>query len=932
MVLTVYPRFNNFAKETFPTQPLVFKHLAMSNLLLRRKTINFFLVVLAGAALLACNKESTTFGARLYHRTTSYFNGYYNANLLFQETVAKMEAAYPFPDVGFVEPMYFGDETTIQSYKSDFEKIIEKNDAVIFKHPNGSYVDNCRLLTGKSWFYQRDYLRALRNFKAVIDSFPESKDIPQAWFWTAQTHYQEGNIELAQTVLREQILEVDSLEISERLAGEIALFRVKLALDRDNPKEAAQILEENIEFIYPQTRKVRSHFLLGQLFAAAGQFPQSLEYFTEVTKSNSPYDIIFRAKLKIARLYVDFQQGADDELRIYEYLTALQKDPKNEDYLDQIFYEFALLELKKDSLHPALSYLNQSVRANRTNSRQKAMSYYKAGQIYFYSLRDYPSAQLYYDSAATAIQPKEPEYQEIKDLAATLKDYVTHIRTIHYQDSMLYLSKLPQDKLDAIVDSLVALEEKRRLEEEEKQKKALASEGQGNDLLNPMLQQQMDRMDASGPNAGAWYFDNPSAVTNGRLQFQQTWGQRANEDNWRRSKKNTITELNPDGAGDEKTASAEDPALAAKFGDRAVYYKDIPTTPEQEAAVKALIEEAMYRLGQIYQLKLNEPDSAMAMYERELDRFPYGEFNLPARYALYQLYKAKGNPLYQALESYIVNEHPQTIYAYLILGKDPRLLKQDIEDFDYAYTGLFSAYQRKQYETSLGFSEYLLAQTQFLGNPEINLAEVQYIRGMSYGYLGVQDSLRTILSQVISTYPEAAVTPVARKTLDFLEKGVPTVTVTAAPTTPDPATPTPKANDGNLADPANPKYQGFSKDLTPGDKVFVLMFVNKESVDKNVVNTKLAEFNNRLYKDANLRVFTFMYQQSHLLPYISQFKSIEDAAKYIVDLQKEPFYKEILKSEADEIFYITHSNFKVAYGQKRMEDYIPFYKNVLTKK
>ena len=114
----------------------------------------------------------------------------------------------------------------------------------------------------------------------------------------------------------------------------------------------------------------------------------------------------------------------------------------------------------------------------------------------------------------------------------------------------------------------------------------------------------------------------------------------------------------------------------------------------------------------------------------------------------------------------------QTIYAYLILGKDPNELKKDEEDFIYAYEGLFNAYADKQYETSLGFSEYLLAQSQFNDNPAIDLAKLHYIRGMSYGFTGAQDSLLNILTRVVNTYPEHEVTPVAQKTLNYIQNGI----------------------------------------------------------------------------------------------------------------------------------------------------------------
>ena len=166
--------------------------------------------------------------------------------------------------------------------------------------------------------------------------------------------------------------------------------------------------------------------------------------------------------MKIARLYVDFQEGKDDDQIVQDYLTKLLKDEKNEEYQDRIYFEFAMLELKKGNRDEAIAYLRESIRSNMNNQRQKALSYYKIGQIHFYDLQDYNTAQAYYDSAATAINQDAPEYQEITTLAKTLKNYITQINTIHYQDSMLYLASLPKEEVGKIVDVLVKEEEERK--------------------------------------------------------------------------------------------------------------------------------------------------------------------------------------------------------------------------------------------------------------------------------------------------------------------------------------------------------------------------------------------------------------------------------------------------------------------------------------
>ena len=202
---------------------------------------------------------------------------------------------------------------------------------------------------------------------------------------------------------------------------------------------------------------------------------------------------------------------------------------------------------------------------------------------------------------------------------------------------------------------------------------------------------------------------------------------------------------------------------------------------------------------------------------------------------------------------------------------------------------------------------------------------------MSYGYTGKKDSLRDILTYVVNQYPKAEVTPMAQKTLSYL----------GGPSGAGPGANPSLANQQDLrptgepekpaVDASDPRFQGFNDKVSPSDKIFVLMYIDKNRISKRDATSKVSDFNNTNYGGKNLKVFTFLYKQTHLLPYISHFKTLEEAKNYIEDFRASPQAQAILTSSDEKIFFITHTNFKVAYGQKRMTDYISFYEDVLSK-
>ena len=684
-----------------------------------------FLVIIALLACLSCSKTKTTFVPKTYHATTSLFNGYYNANLVYKEVLTQLEEGYEIPENKPIEVIYYGTEDEIKGLTAQFDKIVEKNDIVIFKHPNGGWVDNCRLLNGKSQFYKKEYELAMENFDDILENYPESDLLPEAHLWRAKTFYMMENSEMSRNILQSQIILNDTVELTKDVRAELGLFLTRMAIASDSIVQATNLLASNLDFITNRRRKARSYFLLGQLYAETEQYEKALEAYGLIAKYSNNYDFLFRTKMKIAQLFIQSQDGNGDS-QIREYLAKLLKDEKNIDYHDQIYYEFARLEIKRDSLQNALEYLTESVKASVSNQRQKALSYYEAGKIHFYDYQNYPAAQAYYDSAAQAVNPNMAEYKTITSLAKTLGEYILYLNTIHYQDSMLWLAGLTDVECDLIIDGLMEEERLKKEKEQEEELARLAAE-QGNQSSQFQLNQafQAQSRNRQSGSSSAFFFDNPSAVSSGKIQFEQLWGKRKNEDNWRRNKKSQSGfALDQQLAGQETEV---DSAMLQKYGDKYPYIKDIPKTEEEKQAASDKIEEAMYKLGQVYAHKLNEPDSAILTYERLLDRFEDSEYSLRTRYALYKIYSEQGNPLAEAQASYIINNHPKTVYAYLIQGKDPNELKEEEKEYLFAYDGLFSAFNNQEYETSLGFSEFLLAAYKDRSKPDI--AKLQYIRG-----------------------------------------------------------------------------------------------------------------------------------------------------------------------------------------------------------
>lgn len=858
----------------------------------------------------SCGVKRNNFIAKKYHNTTTFFNYYYNGELVWNEGVKQINAAYRVPAEGYIPVWWAGTEEDSKTYADNFEKAIEKAEIALQKHnqKDNKWIDNCRFLIGRSWFYKRNYILAIKNFEYVIKTYPDSKVIPDVYLWMVKTYYMDGNNSQALKMLDEQI---PKLKLKKRQKGELALIRAQVHLDEGNHPEVIRTLNANKKFIKGKTNRARVHYLLGQLFADQGSFAKAYDNFKRVTKINTDYELIFNAKINIAKLFIREQSETDQAKKLRRFLKKMLRDEKNLDYKDRVYYEMAMLDLKLEDRDGAIENLKNSIAFNTNNQRQKALSYYKIGQIYFYDLQDFTNAQAYFDSASTAITRDAPEYREISTISKTLKEYIQYVNTIQLQDSLLELSYLSDAELEREVDRIIADQKAREEAKREKELEEL------NRLNDPNLFNQFG--ENKSKRGSGFYFDQQDLVSSGKVEFERFWGRRKNEDNWRRKNKQIqIQEETQEIAIDVSDEDLE------KYGskEKALMVKMVPRTAEDKAEAHQKVIEALYGLGQVYDNKLNIEDSAITTYNKLIRRYPDSEYSLKARYALFKMYKEKGDEV--KADEYklaICGKYPDSRYCKYCRNENVEdETDEQFEEFMSAYKALLETFNNKDWGTCITFSEFI---TTRFANTGDDLAEVYYIRGNAFGQIGAKDSLRAIYTRVRTDYPDADVTPVVIRTLNKMD-GV--SESTGKPTASN-------GNDDNNAeiDTNDPRYRGFTMQRKPHEKFYVVMLIKKEKLKSNELQVKLNDFNKKYYQEKRLNVSIFLYKNVYHMPYVSQFDREQDALDFIKTAAKEPEINDLFNSQDEKMVFISPSNFRTAYGKKRFEDYFLYYENVVLK-
>jgi TolA-binding protein len=857
--------------------------------------ITYISVLLLLTALLSsgCGKHRKTLIARNWHSFLSLFNGYYNANVKFKEGARNTEKGFKFKQEQLI-PVFAWDGEADNGSAQLFDDAIKKCDIVIYKHPNGRWIDDCRYLNGKSNFYKQNAATAILNFEYILAAFPKSDRVPETKVWLAKSYYTAGSEDRALNFLDKNLKKT---QLPSRLRGEASALEATLLAKKEKYDKAIEVLRDNIQFIHGRKQKARAHYLLAQLYTRSGKFPKAFESYKHTVKMNTDYTLVFNARLEMVRLLANQPSLASRNTEIARLLRELLREEKNKEFLDQIYYEFAMLEVRKNNYEKAQEFLRKSLDHSTTNIRQKSLSYYRAGYIFFHNQENLPQAQLYFDSAASIVTKEAPEYREVKTMADVLREYITHYDNYVLQDSLLTLAAMSPARREQFVDKVIQDEKKRKKDQEEKEKE-LAQIREMNQLMN-----QQQSMSGNNTLASSSYnFDDPAKVSSGKMQFQRTWGTRKNEDDWRRSKKPLTGNTDgPDKKKENEEVKPEEINYAAK---KEAYLKNIPSTEEEKTKANEKIDESIFGIAQIYHKKLNLPEKAIYWYEMLIKRYPKSDNALKANYALYTIYKDMNSPKANQYKNFIIGKYPDSMYARLVRSQDiTEELKRTEQTFDGAYNALYIVYSAQQYETVIDFANYIL--NTFPEKPKF--PSVFYMKGLAFGKIGNIDSMRIMYNYLIQNYPESEATTIARRTLELLDGASP--------------------GDAPKTD-AKPKdesrFKDFSKSLAPGDEVVVILLAENQKLNINELKIKISVFNGEKFSQDNLNVAGILYKQ-YYVSMVQKFADFRFAWRYVQAIKAEPKLNIIPKNPAKEIVFISRKNLNTCIQKNNLEDYLDFF-------
>lgn len=665
------------------------------------KTILFTVVTIL--AITSCSRKKNKFLSRNFHAVTGEFNALYNGYLALEDGKTTLNDSYQddYWEVLPIERLQISEDILLpgEVRNENFTRAEEKAAKAIQKHSMNiegkeynPQMDEAYLLLGKARYFDQRFVPALEAFNYILYKYPASDKINQAKVWREKTNIRLDNDDLAIENLK-RLLYQEDLE-GQDLADATSML-AQAYINTKSIDSAVTQLEIAAQATKSNDERGRYRFIQGQLYNKLGYRDSANIAFDGVIKLNRTTPRLYLISAYLEKIK-NFDYDTGDKLELAELLERLETYRENRPYLDKIYHQIGAHHLKNGSEELAIAYFNKSLRTSSRDQKLKSKNYETIGDIVF-DKKLYAEAGAYYDSTLGVLKVNSKPYRVIKRKRDNLEDVIKYEAIAKVNDSVLNLVRLPEAEKLAYFEAYTS-ELKEKAEEAQKAKEALERKNNGLAVANNAVR---NRVNTSPGEPVEFYFYNTTTVAFGKNEFIKIWGDRALEDNWRWSSKNSTAS----GSIGANTAGIAANATEDERFDPQYYISKLPTAPKVIDSISKERNYAYYQLGLIYKEKFKEYSLSKSKFQELLKSNPEERLILPSKYNLYKIYELLDNADEASIaKNDIISNYPESRYASILINPEAAKLK-DANSPIALYENLYKLHKAQDYETVIEKSE-----------------------------------------------------------------------------------------------------------------------------------------------------------------------------------------------------------------------------------
>lgn len=900
--------------------------------------------LIAGALLLAsCSTKVNTAGSRFWQSFTTRFNIYYNGNKAFKEGQQAQEKGTKDNFTERIPVFAVADEKNAGIGKSNYEACIEKMQKAVTlrsikKKPKfkggkslspkqklymqrkeyNPFLKRCWLLMGISQFNMGEFEQAGATFNYICRLYAaEPEVVAEARTWMARCYAQSGWLYDAEDVLSRQSRD----SIPPRLLRERDATMADLLIRQQKFEEAMPYLESAIKRCKRSAQKARLYLLQGQILRSLGRNEEAYKSFGKCISQSPAYEVQFNARIMQTEVVGTKKSTA---AAMIKRLKRMARKETNKEYLDQVYYAMGNIYMAQTDTAKAIGAYETGREKSTRSGVEKGVLLLRLGEVYWAQHR-FDKAQPCFSECISMLSKDHARYQEVMKRSKVLDELVPFTSAVHLQDSLQTLAKLPAAERNAAIDRVIeALKKKEAEERKAKRDSAANARAEANGGGNTMQRPGMNTPQMPVTERG-WYFYNTQLVNRGKQDFRQKWGNRKNEDDWRRLNHTVVATNDSDNddlpavnGGDNggatatgsdsalptdststqggNAATSEADSLALDPHNREYYMAQIPFTEEQIAASNDIIMDGLYNAGVIEKDKLEDFPLAASTLERLVNQYPDCTQLEDALYHLFLLYSRWEKP--EEANRYrqmLAAKYPASPMTRMITDPDFELLaRYGLQIEDSLYTETYQAYRDRKLQ--IVNRNYATSTRRFPNG----LNRPKFIFIHSLGNLGTlpTDTIISELRGLLKEYPKADVAEMAGMIVKGLESGR-----TIGDGTYDLGSLWSKRTAEAEAGGADAQ----AKELTPDRHVpfIMLLAYPTDSINDDRLLYEVAHFN---FTSFMVRGFDLSFEKTKRLTQfrIGGFNSYDEAHAYTQKIYSEPVLHDMLRR--GRIFLVSEQN------------------------
>lgn len=388
----------------------------------------------------------------------TYFNTYYNANKIFIQAETEVLK-------NKTELFYYEEKPITQAQKKQFDDVIKKTSSILQYSTESSYFEDALLMTGKSFYYQQNYSRALRKFNELA-ALSGSSLFLESKLWIGKTQLQLRDFNAAIKILNEVIEEAVDNDETQIL---IEAYKSKIGYLIYSEDFESAIEESNNFFNEDILEELKAEILyeLGLLYLNNNELVEAKNSFEKVQNYSPNFEIDFNSKFELAKLSQKTGE-LDKSLELFEGLRAEDKFSDNWNLLD---LQMAKIYYDQKEIEKALEKFTYVDTTYAKTVSSGTAQFYRAEILENYYF-DYDSALVFYQKVLSSNADQETKNNAQKK--STLLNKYINLHKVNKElnlkylyltddnafrkDSLDYIFKLKEDSIKAKIEAEAALE------------------------------------------------------------------------------------------------------------------------------------------------------------------------------------------------------------------------------------------------------------------------------------------------------------------------------------------------------------------------------------------------------------------------------------------------------------------------------------------